>query len=92
MAGKAQNHILDPFTGKVVGINDDICDRLRGRYACGPTMPDGEPEFGWRTFETSPIQHEAADLIDLLLRRIAVLEGKEVAPAPADTSVEPAKA
>jgi heterodisulfide reductase subunit C len=29
-------------------------------------MPNGEPEFGWRQFETPPIQHEAAAEIERL--------------------------
>jgi hypothetical protein len=58
--------IYDPFLRKTVQISDRIGDRLRGRYACGPTLENGEPEFGWREFETPPIQHEAAVLIDVL--------------------------
>lgn len=37
-------------------------------------MPNGEPEFGWRQYETAPIQHKAADRIEALeaaLREIA---------------------
>lgn len=56
----------DPFLGKDVEISARLTDRLRGRYAIGPTMPDGEPEFGWRQFETPPIQHEAAIEIERL--------------------------
>lgn len=52
--------IRDPFTNEAVQVSNALTDRLRGRYAVGPTMPDGEPEFGWRTHETPPIQHEAA--------------------------------
>ena len=58
--------LRDPFTGKNVQISDKLTDRLRGRYACGPTMPNGEPEFGWRLFETPPIQHKAAARIEAL--------------------------
>jgi hypothetical protein len=41
-------------------IVDRLTDRLVGKYACGPTMANGEPEFGYRQFETAPVQHEAA--------------------------------
>jgi hypothetical protein len=58
--------VLDPFFGKVAEISDRLTDRLRGRYAVGPTMPNGEPEFGWRVHEVAPIQKEAADAIDRL--------------------------
>jgi hypothetical protein len=56
----------DPFLGKDVQVSDKLTDRLRGRYARGPTTPNGEPEFGWRDFPVSPIQIEAAAEIDLL--------------------------
>lgn len=59
--------IHDPFIGKDVEISNRLTDRLRGRYACGPTMANGEPEFGWREFETPPIQHEAAAEIERLI-------------------------
>lgn len=42
---------------------DDIVDRLRGRYAMGPHQPNGLPEFGWRQFQATPINLEAADEI-----------------------------
>jgi hypothetical protein len=58
--------IHDPFLGKDVQINDSLVDRLRGKYAVGPTTPNGEPEFGWRQRETSPISHEAAAEIERL--------------------------
>lgn len=58
--------IHDPFLNKTVTISDRIVDRLRGRYAVGPTMANGEPEFGWRLHETPPIQHEAAVVIEAL--------------------------
>ena len=60
--------VFDPFLNKDVQVSDRLVDRLRGRYACGPTMPNGEPEFGWREFQTSPIQHEAAAEIERLRR------------------------
>ena len=53
--------VFDPFLNKTVKVSDKLTDRLRGRYAIGPTMDNGEPEFGWREFTTPPIQHEAAD-------------------------------
>lgn len=58
--------VHDPFLGKDVEVSDRLVDRLRGKYASGPMLPNGEPEFGWRQFETSPIQHEAANEIDRL--------------------------
>jgi len=44
----------------------DLVDRLRGNYPMGPIMENGEPEFGWRKFEHSPICTEAADEIERL--------------------------
>lgn len=63
--------VNDPFLNKDQSVSYRLVDRLRGRYAVGPTGPSGtrpigEPEFGWRLFETLPIQHEAADRIDQL--------------------------
>lgn len=58
--------VFDPFDGKVVSVRNDLILRLRGRYATGPTLPNGEPEFGWREFPTPPIQHEAAARIEEL--------------------------
>ena len=73
-AEKAHYEIHDPFIGKNVKISNDLCDRLRGRYAVGPTMENGEPEFGWRTMPSPPIQGEAADTIDAQAAKIARLE------------------
>ena len=56
--------IRDPFLGKDVKISTRLVDRLRGRYALGPTMENGEPEFGWRQMPTVPVQVEAAKCID----------------------------
>lgn len=56
----------DPFTGQDVQISDKLSDRLRGKYACGPHLPNGAPEFGWRQFQAPPIQHEAADKLEML--------------------------
>ena len=52
--------VYDPFIGKDVTISSNLVDRLRGKYAIGQTMPNGEPEFGWRQFGAPPIQIEAA--------------------------------
>lgn len=65
--------INDPFTGQTVEIRHDLAKRLRGQYASGPTLSNGEPEFGWRQMPTTPIQIEAADEIERchkLLREI----------------------
>lgn len=56
--------VHDPFFGKDVQISDRLVDRLRGRYASGPHLPNGNPEFGWRQFQAPPIQHEAAAVIE----------------------------
>jgi len=58
--------VHDPFLGEDVQVSNKLTDRLRGKYAIGPVQPNGEPEFGWRQFETPPIQHEAADYIEAL--------------------------
>jgi|DEB0MinimDraft_3_1074331.scaffolds.fasta_scaffold39627_2 hypothetical protein len=42
---------------------EDIVQRLRGQYSAGP---HGSPEFGWRQFEATPINLEAADEIERL--------------------------
>jgi hypothetical protein len=47
-------------------MRDKLVNRLRGKYAIGPHLPNGEPEFGWRQFESPPIQHEAAEEIERL--------------------------
>ena len=74
--------VHDPFLGKDVQVGDKLTDRLRGRYASGPHLPNGEPEFGWRQFQAPPIQHEAAQVIEslsisnaTLKARVAELEG-----------------
>lgn len=56
--------VHDPFHDKDVQVSNRIADRLRGKYAVGPVLPNGEPEFGWRQHQTPPIQHEAAALIE----------------------------
>ena len=58
--------VSDPFLGKEVEVSARLVDRLRGKYACGPTMANGDPEFGWRKFDVPPIQHEAATEIERL--------------------------
>ena len=66
--------VYDPFHGRAEQISDRLVDRLRGKYASGPHLPNGNPEFGWRQFQSPPIQHEAADRIvalELALHRIA---------------------
>jgi hypothetical protein len=70
--------IHDPFLDKQVEISSRLCDRLRGKYANGPTMPNGEPEFGWRQFETPPIQHEAAAEIERLRAALGFCVLKEI--------------
>lgn len=56
--------VHDPFVGNDVQISDRLVDRLRGKYASGPHLPNGNPEFGWRQFQSPPIQHEAAARIE----------------------------
>ena len=68
--------VHDPFLGKDVEVGDRLVDRLRGRYACGPTLPNGEPEFGWREMPAPPIQHEAATEIERLQEQVAILEAE----------------
>lgn len=65
--------VKDPFTGKTEQINNDLVRRLRGEYAVGPTLPNGEPEFGWRKMGTPPfIQLEAANEIERLRHELAL--------------------
>jgi hypothetical protein len=70
--------VLDPFFGKIAEISDRLADRLRGRYAVGPTMPNGEPEFGWRVHEVTPIQKEAADAIDRLSAQLETVRSATI--------------
>jgi len=44
----------------------DIVQRLRGQYSVGPHEPNGSPGFGWRQFQATPINLEAADEIERL--------------------------
>ncbi len=52
----------------------DIVDRLRGKYEVGPHLPNGQPEFGIRQFESTPINREAADYIEALRARLALAD------------------
>lgn len=75
----------DPFHGKEVQISNKLTDRLRGKYASGPHLPNGNPEFGWRQFQSPPIQHEAAERIEVLeaaMRRLVAWEGAIEIAAP----------
>jgi hypothetical protein len=63
--------VHDPFIGADVQISDRLVDRLRGKYASGPHLPNGRPEFGWRQFQAPPIQHEAAARIEALEAALA---------------------
>jgi hypothetical protein len=67
--------VHDPFVGADVQISNRLVDRLRGKYASGPHLPNGLPEFGWRQFQATPINLEAATEIERLQARVAVLEG-----------------
>lgn len=67
--------VVDPFTGQSVEILNGLVSRLRGRYAVGPTLPSGEPEFGWREFDVPPIQKLAADKIEAFQHALKSAEG-----------------
>lgn len=58
--------VHDPFVGEDVQISNRLVDRLRGKYASGPHLPNGLPEFGWRQFQATPINLEAAERIEAL--------------------------
>lgn len=82
--------VHDPFLGKDVQVSSRLVDRLRGRYASGPTMANGEPEFGWREFPVPPIQKEAGAEIERLraaLQKIADLIDSE-AGEPLDDAIK----
>lgn len=66
-------------------VPNKISERLRGRYAVGPRLPNGEPEFGFREFKMepcdkcaqlfpSPLDIEAAEYIDDLEARLSYLK------------------
>jgi hypothetical protein len=44
-------------------VKQGLVDRLRGQYRIGPHLPNGDPEFGWRQYQATPINIEAADEI-----------------------------
>jgi len=73
--------VHDPFVGTNVQVSDRLVDRLRGKYASGPHLPNGNPEFGWKQFQAPPIQHEAADRIEKLewMLRIAGYDAAQIA-------------
>lgn len=77
--------IHDPFLNKPATISHRLIDRLRGKYAIGQTLPNGEPEFGWRQHETPPIQHEAAAEIERL-QGLCGLSSTEAAPGVIKTT------
>lgn len=78
----AETHTIhDPFLNRPVEISSRLVDRLRGKYAVGPTLDNGEPEFGWRHHQVPPIQHEAANEID---RLSALLKWRPIETAPKD--------
>lgn len=52
----------------------DIVKRLRGQYEMGPHLPNGQPEFGIRQFETTPINREAADYIENLRAQLELAD------------------
>jgi hypothetical protein len=58
--------VHDPFVGVDVQVSNRLVDRLRGKYASGPHLPNGLPEFGWRQFQATPINLEAATRIEAL--------------------------
>lgn len=68
---EATRTVFDPFHGKNVEISDHLTDRLRGKYACGPMLENGDPEFGWRQMEPTSINLEAAAEIERLQGRVA---------------------
>lgn len=76
--------VHDPFHGKDVQISDLLVDRLRGKYASGPHLPNGNPEFGWRQFQAPPIQHEAAARIEELEAAMRHIQGMAGNPSAAE--------
>lgn len=59
--------VKDPFTGNIEKVSNDLVNRLRGKYANGPMLLSGEPEFGWRQMcEPKSIEIEAAIEIERL--------------------------
>jgi len=74
--------VHDPFINRTFEVSNKLTDRLRGKYASGPTIANGEPEFGWRQFETPPIQHEAAERIEQL--QLAIKNARDLIGAVND--------
>lgn len=74
---KEIRYTTDPISGKRVSIRDDLVLRLRGQYVCVPTLPNGEPEFGWLHYPTVPIQEEAAIEIERLRAALAKIASCE---------------
>lgn len=70
--------VFDPFDLKAVEISNRLVDRLRGKYASGPHLPNGKPEFGWRQFEAPPIQHEAAAEITRLQSELSTIRSRTI--------------
>lgn len=73
--------VHDPFTGQDVQISNRLVDRLRGKYASGPHLPNGNPEFGWKQFQAPPIQHEAASRIEVLEAALHAINALNDSPA-----------
>ena len=74
--------VHDPFFGRDVEVSNRLVDRLRGRYAVGPTLPNGEPEFGWRQHDgLPPIQKEAADEIERLTKQLVTARADAIEEA-----------
>lgn len=81
--------VHDPFLNQDVQVSSRLTDRLRGKYANGPTIANGEPEFGWREFPTPPIQHDAAAEIERLQETIRIAAvAIEQLPANSVTDIE----
>ncbi len=67
---------LTRIVGRIedAGEGADVVQRLRGRYPVGPHLPNGDPEFGWRQFQATPINLEAALVIEELRTMLAASE------------------
>ena len=80
--------VHDPFTGQDVQISNRLVDRLRGKYASGPHLPNGNPEFGWKQFQAPPIQHEAANRIELLEAALHAINSINDSPARFNSEIQ----
>src|SRR4051812_1253056 len=79
-------------------MQGDIVDRLRGRYPCGPRLPNGDPEFGWREFDPDTLAHllkkpsgimlEAANEIERLRKVAAAVYSNWACGEPVDEDME----